>query len=162
MKEKNAPSLRRPEVAFLSLFGIGFVPKAPGTIGTLAILPFLYWIGKFNAPFLFYIPLLLVATGLSCFIAEVVQKNTPIHDPGWIVMDEVLGMTTAWLFSKEPDALHLVILFFFFRFFDIVKIWPASFFDKKVKHGMGVIFDDIVSGIYAGIAYSAIHFIFPF
>jgi phosphatidylglycerophosphatase A len=76
------------------------------------------------------------------------------HDPQWIVIDEVLGMTTAWLFIQNHNLLHLSILFALFRFFDIVKIWPASFFDKKIEHGAGTILDDIVSGIYAGMTYS--------
>ena len=153
MKEENAPSLRRPEVIFLSFFGVGFIPKAPGTFGTLATLPFLYLLGIFNAPFFFYIPLLIIATFLSCYIAEITQKKLNIHDPGWIVMDEVLGMTTAWLFIQKHNLLHLFFLFALFRFFDIVKFWPASYFDKEVTHGAGTILDDIVSGVFAGVVY---------
>jgi phosphatidylglycerophosphatase A len=59
-------------------------------------------------------------------------------------------MFLAWLFIRDNNLIHLVLLFVLFRFFDIVKIWPASYFDKKVKHGAGTILDDIVSGLYAG------------
>ena len=48
---------------------------------------------------------------------------------------------------------HLFLQFALFRFFDIVKIWPASFFDSKVEHGAGTILDDVISGIYAGLTY---------
>ena len=161
MEEKTAPSLKRPEILFLSLFGIGFVPKAPGTIGTLAILPLLYWLGKFNIPLIFSIPFLLFFTCLSIWVIEIVQKKTGNHDPGWIVIDEVLGMSVAWLFSKEAHFTHLALLFLFFRFFDITKIWPANFCDKKIKHGAGTILDDIISGIYTGIAYRIICFFYP-
>ena len=156
MNEDNRPSLKRLDILFLSFFGSGYLPKAPGTWGTLATLPFLYGIGRFNPPYFLFIPLLIIVTIISSFVAEVVQKELKLHDPQWIVIDEVLGMTTAWLFIKTHNLLHLAILFFLFRFFDIVKIWPASFFDQKVQHGAGTILDDIVSGIYAGLIYLVI------
>lgn len=132
------------------------MPIAPGTWGTLATLPFLYGIGRFNPPYFLFVPFIIIATTISCFIAEVVQKKLALHDPQWIVIDEVLGMSTAWLFIQKHNLLHLIILFILFRFFDIVKFWPASYFDKKVDHGAGTILDDIVSGIYAGLVYLVI------
>ena len=160
MNEDNRPSLKRLDILFLSFFGSGYLPMAPGTWGTLATLPFLYGFGRFNPPYFLFIPLLVIVTIISSFVAESVQKELKLHDPQWIVIDEVLGMTCAWLFIKTHNLLHLAILFILFRFFDIVKIWPASFFDKKVHHGAGTILDDIVSGIYAGLVYLIIvHFI---
>ena len=138
------------------------MPYAPGTWGTLATLPFLYVIGLLHPPFFLFVPLIIIATIISCFIAEVVQKELTLHDPQWIVIDEVLGMSTAWLFIQAHNLLHLVILFILFRFFDIIKIWPASYFDKKVEHGAGTILDDIVSGIYAGVLYLVIFRVFNF
>ncbi len=157
---KEKPSLKHPEIIFLSFFGTGFSPYAPGTIGTLATLPFLMLLGVFNPPPLFFIPLLTISTILSCFIAEIVQKKYQVHDPSWIVVDEVLGMATAWLFIAKHNILHLFILFILFRFFDIFKIWPASYFDKKVEHGAGTILDDIVSGVFAGLSYLVINHFF--
>jgi phosphatidylglycerophosphatase A len=156
MNDVNRPSLKRLDILFLSFFGSGYLPKAPGTWGTLATLPFLYGIGRFNPPYFLFIPLLIIVTIISSFVAEVVQKELKLHDPHWIVIDEVLGMTTAWLFIQTHNLLHLMILFVLFRFFDIVKIWPASYFDQKVSHGAGTILDDIVSGIYAGLIYLVI------
>jgi phosphatidylglycerophosphatase A len=153
MNDDNRPSLKRLDILFLSFFGSGYLPYAPGTWGTLATLPFLYAIGRFNPPFFLFVPLLIIVTIISCFIAEKVQQELKSHDPQWIVIDETLGMTTAWLFIQTHNLVHLAILFVLFRFFDIIKIWPASFFDKKVKHGLGTILDDIVSGIYAGLIY---------
>jgi len=153
MNEDNRPSLKRLDILFLSFFGSGYLPIAPGTWGTLATLPFLYGFGRFNPPYFLFIPLLVIVTIISSFVAESVQKELKLHDPQWIVIDEVLGMTCAWLFIKTHNLLHLAILFILFRFFDIVKIWPASFFDKKVDHGAGTILDDLVSGIYAGLVY---------
>jgi phosphatidylglycerophosphatase A len=156
MNEENRPSLKRLDIVFLSFFGSGFLPKAPGTWGTLATLPFLYGIGRFNPPFFLFIPFLTITTIISCFMADRAQKEFNTHDPQWIVIDEFLGMSVAWLFIQTHNLLHLLILFLLFRFFDIVKIWPASYFDKKVHHGAGTILDDIVSGIYAGLLYLVI------
>ena len=160
MNETNRPSLKRLEILFLSFFGVGLSPFAPGTCGTLATLPFLYVIGRFNPPFFLFIPFLIVLTFISSYVTESVQKNLKIHDPQWIVIDEVLGMSIAWLFIREHNLLQLFILFVFFRFFDIVKIWPASYFDKKVHHGYGTIVDDVVSGIYAGLLFSLFYYFF--
>jgi phosphatidylglycerophosphatase A len=153
MNEDNRPTLKRLDIVFLSFFGTGFLPKAPGTWGTLATLPFLYGIGRFNPPFFLFIPFLVITTIISCFMADRAQKEFKTHDPQWIVIDEFLGMSVAWLFIQTHNLLHLVILFFLFRFFDIIKFWPATYFDKKMQHGAGTILDDIVSGIYAGLIY---------
>lgn len=163
MKEKNAPSLTYPEVVFLSFFGVGFLPKAPGTWGSLAICPILFLLGYFKAPFFVFIPFLVMATAITCYITDIAQKKFDLHDPGWIVMDEVLGMWTAWIFTLGGDQslLSLLIIFALFRFFDIVKFWPASYFDKDVTHGAGTILDDIVSGIFAGLVYLGLHYLFP-
>ncbi|MCR9205852.1 MAG: phosphatidylglycerophosphatase A, partial [Halobacteriovoraceae bacterium] len=148
MKEKNAPSLSHPEIMFLSFFGVGFLPKAPGTWGTLAILPILVLLSWFKAPFFLFIPFLIMMTVVSCFIADRVQKKFELHDPSWIVIDEVVGMWTAWLFTQDGtlSVVNIVLIFGLFRFFDIFKIWPASYFDKEVTHGAGTILDDIISG----------------
>ncbi len=156
MNQDNRPPLKRLDILFLSFFGVGYLPFAPGTWGTLATLPLLYGIGRFHPPFFLFIPFITIVTIISCFIAEVIQKEFNLHDPQWIVIDEVLGMSTAWLFIREHNLLHLFILFILFRFFDIAKIWPASYFDKKVQHGYGTIIDDIISGIYAGSLYLVI------
>jgi len=158
MNHDNRPSLKRLDILFLSFLGSGYLPKAPGTWGTLAITPLLYGIGRLNPPFFLFIPFITITTIISCFIADRVQKEFDLHDPQWIVIDEVLGMSTAWLFIREHNFLHLFLLFILFRAFDIIKIWPASYFDQKVDHGAGTILDDIVSGVFAGLTYLVITF----
>lgn len=157
MKKEITPSLRHPEVLFMSLFGIGFIPYAPGTMGTLATMPLIVLFSFFDAPFFIFIPFLVIVTGMSCYIADYTQRKFSLHDPGWIVMDEALGIFTAWLFmGSHKEWWHFLLIFVLFRFFDIIKIYPASYFDKKVKHGSGTILDDIVSGIYAGLLFLVI------
>lgn len=150
MDTKNIPSLKKPEVLFLSFFGVGFIKYAPGTFGTLVTMPLLYLLGYFSPPLFLFIPFLLIFTFLSCTIAEMAQKKYQLHDPGWIVIDEVIGMFVTWLFFRDNNLLHLTIGFALFRFFDIIKVWPASYFDKEVHHGAGTILDDVISGVYAG------------
>jgi phosphatidylglycerophosphatase A len=139
---------------------VGFLPKAPGTWGTLATLPFLYILGKFNPPYVLFIPFIVIMTIISSFVAELVQKRHQLHDPQFIVIDEVLGMMVAWLFIQNHNLSHLFVLFALFRLFDINKIWPATYFDKDVKHGAGTIIDDLVSGVYAGLIYLVINHYF--
>lgn len=162
MNIKNAPSLRQWKIFFLSFGGVGFLPKAPGTWGTLATLPILWGLGAVNFPNFMAIPFTIILTVGSCYIAEVVQKEYKLHDPQWIVIDEVLGMFTTWFFMTGAPAWHLIPAFLLFRFFDIVKFWPASWFDKEMKHGAGTILDDIISGLYAGLVYHLLFNVFSF
>ena len=158
MQNHKRPSLKKPEILFLSFFGVGFLPKAPGTFASLATLPFLVLLGSINPPIVFFIPPLIILTIISSFITQVVQQKHDALDPSWIVIDEVIGMSVAWLFIQKHDPYHLFVLFCLFRFFDILKIEPVRYIDKNLKHGAGVILDDIVAGLYAGLTYKAIQF----
>lgn len=149
-------NIKHPEILLLSFLGTGFFPKAPGTAGTLATIPILYFLGLHNITISIFLPILITLTVLICFLTDSVQKKYKVHDPSWIVIDESLGIATAWLFCLNSNLKDLAILFVLFRFFDIVKIWPASYFDKKVYHGAGTILDDIISGVYAGVCYKII------
>ncbi|ATH06527.1 phosphatidylglycerophosphatase A [Halobacteriovorax marinus] len=157
MSEKNKPSLKNIDILFLSVFGSGFFPWAPGTFGTLVTMPFLFALGTLGAPFFLYIPFLVISTAGACFVTDFTQRKYKLHDPSWIVIDESLGVATTWLFLQNHSVLHYTIIFALFRFFDIVKIWPASYFDKKVHHGAGTILDDIISGLFAGFVYLIIN-----
>lgn len=143
---------------FLSFFGIGFLPKAPGTWGSLATLPLLYLFSRL--PLLYSYGIFFLLLVLSLAITHHVQKKLKTFDPSWIVIDEVLGMITAWFFYPEWNPLWIFLLFALFRFFDIVKVWPANWVDKNLKNGAGTILDDIISGLYAGISLRILIFFF--
>lgn len=145
------PQLRSIEIIFLTFFGTGFSPKAPGTVASLATVPFLWLLGYYQVPVIFLTPLLLLLIVGSSLVAEMVQNQYEVHDPGWIVIDEVIGMLVTFMFYPHTDWLSLFLIFALFRFFDIIKIWPASYLDKEIKHGFGTIVDDVISGIYAGL-----------
>ncbi len=151
MREDSTPSLKEPEILFTSCLGLGFLPWVPGTWASLATVPLLWILGYFAPPFFLFIPFLVILTMAAIVITELTQQKHQLHDPSWIVIDEVIGMFVAWLFIRTNNLGHLALIFVTFRFFDIIKFWPASYFDVHVKHGSGTIIDDIVSGIYAGV-----------
>ncbi len=137
-------------MTLLTFFGSGKSPYAPGTMGSLCCIPFLYFLNQSLSPYLYFLTfliLLIVSTLSARYQLDFIKDK----DPGWIVIDEVLGMMVAWPFLKEPfNFLEVGTLFCLFRFFDISKIWPASFYDKK-KGPLAIMMDDIVSGIYVAI-----------
>jgi phosphatidylglycerophosphatase A len=151
MKEQNTSLRENILLLYLSWFGVGYTPRAPGTFGTLAALPLLWWLQRLVIP----VPILALAitlmTILACLAADHIQRLRNLQDPQWIVVDEVIGMSITWLIVLPQTPLEWALAFAVFRFFDIVKIWPASYFDKKVKNGAGTILDDVISGVFAGI-----------
>jgi len=122
----------------------------------------MYFIGSNHIPIFLFAPIFIITTFITCLIADSAQKKYQAHDPSWIVIDEVLGMFLTLPFLVKSNWLHLSIIFILFRFYDIIKFWPASWFDEKMKHGAGTIMDDIISGIYAGITYLIIFKLFNF
>jgi phosphatidylglycerophosphatase A len=150
MKEQKIQNPSFITTLFLSWFYTGKFPKAPGTIGSLATLPLIYFLHVIEINIYSLIGLIIILFIGAVFITEHVQKKYKLHDPQWIVIDEVIGMLITWSFVRTVDLPTLLIVFITFRFFDIVKIWPASYFDK-LHHGVGTIADDVISAIYAGI-----------
>lgn len=161
MKEQkfnSAPSSRPSIITliFLTWFYSGKFPKAPGTMGSLATMPFIYLLYYVGINSYSLIALILCLTVTAILVTENVQKKYQLHDPQWIVIDEVIGMLITWSFVRSIEFPVLFLVFTTFRFFDIVKVWPASYFDR-LKHGSGTILDDVVSGIFAGITTLLIH-----
>jgi phosphatidylglycerophosphatase A len=159
MKEQSNTVAQKFAVGYLSFFYTGFFPKAPGTFGSLATIPLIYLLYSLQLNLYLFLAFLIIATIITCIITESIQKSKGLHDPQWIVIDEVLGMLTTWCFIfNQFDWVTISILFALFRFFDIIKFWPASYFDK-LTHGSGTILDDIVSGIYAGLSLLGVQFL---
>ena len=87
------------------------------------------------------------------------QLKKGVQDPGWIVIDEVIGMLVTWLFIfPNTSYANLAVIFVVFRILDILKFFPANWVDKKIKNGAGTILDDIVSAVYAGIILYALNY----
>ncbi|AYF43195.1 phosphatidylglycerophosphatase A [Halobacteriovorax sp. BALOs_7] len=151
-KKLTFKSLTDLRIVFLTFFGTGLAPKAPGTVGSLATIIPLYFVGKLNAPFFFFIPFLILLTIGAVFITSVIEKEYDCIDPSWIVIDEVIGIWIASLFILEPTFVSYAFIFIFFRIFDIWKPWPVRVFDDR-KDALGTILDDVAAGLMAGILY---------
>lgn len=131
-------------------FGAGYLPKAPGTWGSLAALPFAWAIASFGGMIaLSMATLIVLAVGI--WAAGLLERNTQAKDPGKIVIDEVAGQ---WLtiVPVTPDPFLYLIGFILFRIMDVLKPWPASWCDRRLSGGLGVMLDDIVAGAYAAVA----------
>ena len=128
-------------------FGAGYMPKAPGTWGSLAALPFAWVISSFGGS-----AALLAATFLALFAgiwaAGVLERTTETKDPGKIVIDEVAGQWLT-LVTVPPDPLLYLVGIILFRITDILKPWPASWVDRHLSGGLGVMLDDVAAGAYA-------------
>jgi phosphatidylglycerophosphatase A len=130
--------------------GIGYVPIAPGTVGSLVAVPFLPLLAELRhrAPVSGW--LVVAAILLTAFwAADRADRIFPGHDHGRIVIDEIAGMVVAGLFVPGTWG-AAVLVFVLFRILDVVKPWPASLIDRRVPYGLGVVGDDVVAGVYAG------------
>jgi len=155
----NFFTLLKKPIPLLALgFGSGLAPKAPGTFGTLAAIP-LYLL--FSSVALEWQLLIIVAGFLvGVYLCEVTATYLGVHDHPAIVWDEFVGfwltMIALPLFGMPLDWFLLVLGFVLFRFFDIVKPWPIRWVDKKIHGGFGIMFDDVLAGIYAGLLLSIV------
>lgn len=129
--------------------GLGKAPRAPGTFGTLAGIPFVYIFAKLN-PLLAFMATFAIVIG-AVFVADAYQSaKGGDHDRQEIVIDEVAG----YLITMAMIPLTWqtwVTGFLLFRFFDALKPWPISFLDRKVKGGLGVVVDDVAAGLFANL-----------
>ncbi len=141
--------MRRLILFFSSNAGLGYAPFAPGTVGTLAGIPVFYLTGAW--PWWLTAPTFTALLMFSFWVADAAGQIYGVADDGRIVIDELIGylVTVAFLPWSWSAAL---IGFFWFRLFDIIKPPPARWFDKHLKHGVGVVLDDFAAGIYAAIA----------
>ena len=112
----------RPEHLFLSFFGTGYAPFAPGTFGTLATMPIIVAIVKFKVPIYFLLPFYITTFIFSVFLINYVQEKDNLADPSWIVIDEVLGVLVVTPFIPDDRWHHFLITFILFRIFDITKL----------------------------------------
>jgi len=136
-------------VLFLAFgFGSGLAKKAPGTLGTLAAVP-VYWL--FAQTNIFVYSLLTVAVTITgIWICGIAAEKLGEHDFGGIVWDEIAGyLITMWLVPFTWQA--MVIGFLLFRVFDIIKPWPIKWVDQRVEGGFGIMLDDVLAGVFAGI-----------
>ena len=143
---------------FVTMFGLGKIKFIPGTFGSLATIIILYTcfhILKINSGIIFLGLILIFIYSFSAVTRH--TKNNENKDPGEIIIDEFIGQSIPiYLYeishgtSKEPDQAIIIyfVCFILFRYFDIMKPFPVSYFDQKHKNSFGVIMDDVCAGFY--------------
>lgn len=146
-----------------SVLGVGYIPKASGTFGSLVALPVFCYLFRDASLDALYITLAMVCIVGWIATSKVLKYTKP--DPSLVVIDEVAGQLTTftlpWYFGvAQLNWQFIIVGFALFRFFDIVKIWPANFFDKKIHNATGVMADDIVAGIYAAAVLTLLFHLF--
>lgn len=139
-------------IGLASLFGIGFIPGCPGTAGSLFGLPFV-WLIKDQIIFSLVTAFIIA---LAFFIAGNAEKLLGQKDPKQIVIDELAGILITFLFVPKVFS-FLVVGFFLFRLFDIIKVFPANRLEKK-KGSLGIVGDDLIAGVYANLVLQFLRF----
>lgn len=148
MKNKQPPPFLHPAVILSTWFGSGYLRPAPGTWGTLAALPFAWGIHYLGGQAGLAVCALL-AYAIGTWSAHVYSRLTDSHDASEVVIDEVAGVWLAFAFVPL-SFVGLVIAFLLFRIADILKPWPASWADRSLGGGFGIMTDDMIAGLYAG------------
>ena len=143
---------------FVTMFGLGKVPKIPGTFGSLAtviILYFFFHVLKISSEIIL-VGLIVIFIYSFAAVASHIKDNEN-KDPKEVIIDEFIGQSIPiYLYeiahgtikNSQEAALFYLYIFILFRYFDIKKPFPVSYFDKKFKNSFGVIFDDVVAGLY--------------
>jgi phosphatidylglycerophosphatase A len=145
-------------ILFVTMFGLGKIPKIPGTFGSLAtiiLLYFLFHIFNLSSNIILIVLIIVFIYSFSAVTAHIKDKEN--KDPKEIVIDEFIGQSIPiYLYeishgtdkSSDEAIIFYSVCFVLFRFFDIAKPFPVSFFDRNYKNSFGVIMDDVCAGLY--------------
>jgi phosphatidylglycerophosphatase A len=143
---------------FVTMFGLGKVKIIPGTFGSLAtviILYILFHILNISSNLILICLITIFVLSFSAISSHI--KDNENKDPGEIIIDEFIGQSIPiYLYEishgteKSPNEAIIFygVCFILFRYFDIMKPFPVSFFDKNFKNSFGVIMDDVCAGLY--------------
>ena len=127
-------------------FGTGLAPFAPGTAGTLLAFPLYFLLNPWLSPLSFF-GAIVVSFGIGVWACARTGGDLGIPDHGAMNWDEVVAMLLVLMFTPE-HWVWWTFAFVAFRFFDVVKPPPIRYVDRRVKGGLGVMFDDIVAAFY--------------
>jgi phosphatidylglycerophosphatase A len=128
-----------------SWFGVGLIPVAPGTWGTLAAVPL--FLGMHYIGVLYSVIFLIVFIPMAVWVSGITKRLLGRDDPPEVVIDEAAGFMLA-LFHLPLSWGSLTLGFLLFRFFDILKPFPIRRLEK-IGGGLGIVADDLVAGVYA-------------
>ncbi|MCY4444126.1 MAG: phosphatidylglycerophosphatase A [Proteobacteria bacterium] len=137
-------------------FGVGLYFRAPGTFGTLLALVPVYAMATLEVSHKFWI--YIVVWLIAYLSVKSYEKDTQTHDSSSIVVDEILGFLTIFVFF-EVELILVAIAFVLFRLFDILKPGPVGWIEKKL-HGRpsGTLLDDVVAGGLVIVVLELMHY----
>jgi len=140
--------------------GVGYLPLAPGTFGSLVGVGIFWLLVRVNP--LVIVVAILAVTFAGIWAGSRIEQLSGRKDPGKVVVDEVAGQMIALLpltLFARWSTFTVIVSFILFRFFDIVKPYPANRL-QDLDGGMGIMFDDLVAGVYGAIVVSIVLRIF--
>lgn len=148
-------SLKNPWHLLATGFGSGLAPLIPGTVGTLAAIPIYLILAQL--PFTSFIIVVVLAAIVGVAICDRTAFDMRVYDHGSIVWDEFIGF---WITMAFIPLLNLPLYdwktiglgFVLFRLFDMVKPFPICWLDEHIDGGVGIMVDDLVAGIMAGVS----------
>ena len=143
--------------AFVTVFGIGYIRIAPGTFGSLFAI--LVWYISINYLNIYFFYTIIIIVFIFSFKAiNIYLRNENKDDPSEIVVDEFIGQSIPVILFEifhgdrnysAYDTIQIYLWFFLlFRVFDGLKPFPIDYVDKKFKNSFGILFDDILAGVY--------------
>jgi phosphatidylglycerophosphatase A len=127
-------------------FYSGYLPKAPGTWGSLVGLLLFFLLHVLSLPV--YLAVVAGLFVVGSFAAGEAEKILDNRDPGVVVIDEIVGMLITMI-AVPVTPLSMTLGFILFRVFDIAKPFPVNFFDQRFHGGLGIMLDDVEAGIYS-------------
>lgn len=134
---------------FATVFGVGYCPVAPGTVGTIAGAGFYFLMRNMLLPH--YIIFVLVFIFMASWVADIAEEIFTEEDPQKVVIDEVAGFLVTMI-GFQFNWILVVAGFILFRTFDIIKPFPIRQLEKRITGGFGIVLDDVLAGVYSNIA----------
>jgi len=146
--------VNRLRLGIVSCGFLGLSPFAPGTVGTLGGVVLAWALARSDHFALWTLACCAVLYAVGRSLGEWSERYAGGKDPGFFVLDEVVGYLVTCLWTRGPSPLALAAAFFVFRFFDVVKPPPARR-AERIGGGDGILLDDVVAGLY-GLAAMAL------
>ena len=163
--------MKKINVLISTFFGYGYLTKMPGTVASIVTTVFIYIAYEIldYTSLKFSIVFFIILFCYSLYAVKDAESEFENKDPRQIVIDEVLGQSMPFillLYLNQTNQINIAIEFYYiisllsFRFFDILKPFPVSYFDKNHKNYFGIIMDDIMAGIYSMIIIYLVSLVF--
>jgi phosphatidylglycerophosphatase A len=138
-------------------FYSGYLPKAPGTWGSLVGLLLFFLLHTLSLEI--YLAVVAGIFVIGTFAAGEAEKIMDRQDPGLVVIDEIVGMLITMI-AVPATPLNMALGFILFRIFDIAKPFPVGLIDQRFHGGVGIMLDDVMAGIFSLAAIHLLNWLF--